>query len=66
MMPHDFSPEQSELGKKTEYDAQYNPGKLFPIPRQGKRDEIGVSSELPFFGFDLWNQTSSSLPKGSK
>lgn len=52
---HDLSPEQSELGKKTEYDSHYNPEKLFPIPRQGKRDEIGVPSKLPFFGFDLWN-----------
>lgn len=49
------TPEQSELGKKTAYDSHYNPGKLFPIPRKEKRDEIGVPSQLPFFGFDLWN-----------
>ena len=48
-------PEQSELGKKTEYDPHYYPDKLFPIPRKGKRDEIGVPDELPFLGFDLWN-----------
>src|SRR3990167_1402700 len=47
--------EQSELGKKTEYDSHYNPEKLFPIPRKDKRDEIGVPDLLPFFGFDLWN-----------
>lgn len=50
-----LEPEQSELGKKSEYDPIYNPDKLFPIPRKGKRDEIGVSKELPFYGFDLWN-----------
>lgn len=49
------APEQSELGKKTEYDPHYNPDKLFPIPRKGKRDEISVPDKLPFFGFDLWN-----------
>ena len=48
-------PEHSELGKKTHYEAQYNPEKLFPIPRKAKRDEIGVGAELPFFGIDIWN-----------
>lgn len=46
----------SELGKKSKYDSTYNPNKLFPIPRQLKRNEIGVNSEnLPFCGYDLWN-----------
>ncbi|OGT66021.1 MAG: NADPH-dependent 7-cyano-7-deazaguanine reductase QueF [Gammaproteobacteria bacterium RIFCSPHIGHO2_12_FULL_45_9] len=49
------TPEQSELGKKAPYDSHYNPDKLFPIPRKAKRDAIGVSDLLPFFGFDLWN-----------
>lgn len=48
-------PEQSELGKKAEYDPHYNPDKLFPIPRQLNRDKIGVSDSLPFFGCDIWN-----------
>ena len=52
---HDSSPEQSDLGKKTEYDSHYHPEKLFPISRQAKRDEIDVPEKLPFFGFDLWN-----------
>lgn len=47
--------EQSELGKKSEYDPHYNPGKLFAIPRKAKRDEIGIGNQLPFHGFDLWN-----------
>lgn len=49
------NPEQSELGKKSAYDTNYNPEKLFPIPRELKREEIGISGSLPFFGFDLWN-----------
>lgn len=49
------TPEHSQLGKKTSYETQYNPDKLFPIPRKEKRDEIGVPEKLPFFGFDLWN-----------
>src|SRR5579872_5813777 len=55
MKKNNFTPEQSELGKTTEYDPHYNPDKLFPIPRKAKRDEIGVPEKLPFFGFDLWN-----------
>lgn len=47
--------EQSELGKKSEYDPFYNPEKLFPIPRKIKRDEIGVPDVLPFYGYDVWN-----------
>lgn len=50
-----LNPEQSELGKKSAYDTNYNPEKLFPIPRKQKREEIGISDNLPFFGFDLWN-----------
>ncbi|MBI2785584.1 MAG: NADPH-dependent 7-cyano-7-deazaguanine reductase QueF [Legionella longbeachae] len=46
----------SELGKKTEYDQSYNPERLYPIPRAGKRKEIGVDpNKLPFLGFDCWN-----------
>lgn len=49
-------PEQSELGRSTEYDAHYNPDRLFAIPRDAKRKEIGVDpKKLPFYGFDCWN-----------
>ncbi|RXZ34006.1 NADPH-dependent 7-cyano-7-deazaguanine reductase QueF [Oxalobacteraceae bacterium CAVE-383] len=44
-----------ELGKKSEYETCYNPQKLFPIPRQEKRREIGISGALPFYGADIWN-----------
>lgn len=50
-----YTPDQSDLGKKTEYDTQYNPDKLFPIPRKLNRDQIKVPEKLPFFGYDLWN-----------
>lgn len=50
------SPEHSPLGKTTVYADRYDPSLLFPIPRQGKRDEIGVAAgPLPFHGVDLWN-----------
>lgn len=46
----------SELGKQTEYDQTYNPDRLYPIPRAGKREEIGIDPNvLPFSGFDCWN-----------
>ncbi|MDF1756872.1 MAG: NADPH-dependent 7-cyano-7-deazaguanine reductase QueF [Legionellaceae bacterium] len=48
--------EGSELGKSTDYDDFYNPGRLYPISRSGKRKEIGVNpNALPFLGFDCWN-----------
>ena len=46
----------SELGKKSDYDAHYNPERLFAIARAGKRAEIGIDpAHLPFYGFDGWN-----------
>lgn len=50
-----LTPDQSELGKKAEYDPHYNPDKLFPIPRKLNRDKIQVPDKLPFYGFDIWN-----------
>jgi 7-cyano-7-deazaguanine reductase len=48
-------PEASPLGKPTSYQAEYAPSLLFPIARQGKRNEIGIAGTLPFFGIDIWN-----------
>lgn len=46
----------TELGKKTDYDQSYNPDRLYPIPRAGKRKEIGINPDSPpFVGFDCWN-----------
>lgn len=59
--------EHSELGKKSLYESTYNPDKLFPIPRAGKRLEIGILSDKPpFYGFDRWNHYEVSWlnPKG--
>lgn len=47
---------ESELGKKSDYSATYNPQHLYPIPRAEKRREIGIDPDcLPFSGFDCWN-----------
>ncbi len=48
------TPEQSELGKSSSYVDQYDAALLFPIARRSKRDEIGLTVTLPFFGADLW------------
>jgi 7-cyano-7-deazaguanine reductase len=49
------NPDASPLGKPTAYRAEYDPSLLFPIPRQQKRNELGISGTLPFFGTDIWN-----------
>jgi 7-cyano-7-deazaguanine reductase len=49
------APEASPLGKSSAYETQYNPGLLFPIARQTKRDELGLHGTLPFYGVDIWN-----------
>lgn len=57
----------SPLGKPTEYRAEYAPALLYPIPRQLKRDELGLRPEaLPFVGEDLWNayEVSWLNPRG--
>jgi 7-cyano-7-deazaguanine reductase len=47
---------ESELGKKSDYESAYNPNRLYPIPRAGKRQEMGINPDkLPFYGFDSWN-----------
>lgn len=51
--PH--HPDASPLGKAVAYAEHYAPELLFPIARQGKRDEIGIApGALPFIGEDLW------------
>jgi len=66
-MSHDPST-LSPLGKATEYRADYAPELLFPIPRQIKRDELGIRGDaLPFVGEDLWNAYEVSwLTPGGK
>jgi 7-cyano-7-deazaguanine reductase len=48
------TPEQSQLGKSSAYIDQYDATLLFPIPRAGKRAEIGLAGAAPFFGADMW------------
>jgi 7-cyano-7-deazaguanine reductase len=48
------TPEQSQLGKASAYIDQYDASLLFPIPRAGKRVEIGIATDAPFFGADMW------------
>ena len=59
-------PEQSQLGKTSAYVDQYDASLLFPIPRAGKRAEIGLSASLPFLGADLWTALELSWlnPRG--
>jgi 7-cyano-7-deazaguanine reductase len=48
------TPEQSQLGKSSAYVDHYDASLLFPIPRAGKRLEIGITGAPSFFGADLW------------
>ncbi|MBO7806979.1 NADPH-dependent 7-cyano-7-deazaguanine reductase QueF [Burkholderia pseudomallei] len=50
-----MNPEHSPLGKATVYADQYDASLLFPIPRAGAREQIGIGAPLPFFGTDIWN-----------
>ena len=49
-----MTPDQSPLGKTTDYVDQYDPSLLFPLPRESKRVEIGITGSVPFLGADLW------------
>jgi 7-cyano-7-deazaguanine reductase len=46
---------ESPLGKKTAYINEYSKELLFPVSRQLKRNDIHLSSNLPFKGIDVWN-----------
>ena len=48
------TPEQSQLGKTSDYPDHYDASLLFPMPRADKRREIGVGDNPPFFGADIW------------
>lgn len=50
------TPEDSLLGREVAYPDQYDPSLLFPIPRQGAREALGLASDaLPFIGHDRWH-----------
>lgn len=46
--------EKSPLGKTSTFINTYTPDLLFAIPRKSKRDELGIGSDLPFTGVDIW------------
>ena len=47
-------PEMSPLGKQAAFVDQYQPDLLYPLPREPKRREIGITGSVPFLGADLW------------
>ncbi|MFW5330773.1 NADPH-dependent 7-cyano-7-deazaguanine reductase QueF [Hydrogenophaga sp. ZJX-1] len=47
-------PEHSLLGKASAYIDQYDASLLFPLPREAKRREIGITGSIPFLGADMW------------
>jgi 7-cyano-7-deazaguanine reductase len=49
-----MTPDHSPLGKPSAYADQYDPSLLFPLPREPKRTEIGITGSVPFLGADLW------------
>lgn len=56
MVIENQSLEKSPLGKPARYETtHYDPTLLFPIARAAKRESIGITDSLPFFGFDIWN-----------
>lgn len=54
-MKNETQLESSPLGKQSSYVNVYAPKLLFPIPRQIKRDELGLKAKMPFIGVDVWN-----------
>lgn len=47
-------PDRTQLGKPTIYTDHYDASLLLPIARAPKRAEIGIATEAPFFGADMW------------
>lgn len=48
------NPDQSQLGKASQYFNHYDASLLFPISRTIKRAELGIFTSPIFFGADLW------------
>ena len=47
--------DKSPLGERSLYPATYSPDLLHSIPRQENRRILGLASEVPFRGVDVWN-----------
>ena len=54
-MTTSYSTADSPLGKPATYLSHYDASLLFSIARQDKRNELGLTGTLPFFGIDIWN-----------
>ena len=56
-VPYENSPllQGLTLGKSSDYISSYAPQLLQPVPRALNRDELGLGTDLPFAGEDLWN-----------
>ncbi len=48
------SVDASPLGQKTAYISSYDASLLFPIARNEPRNTLGISADLPFYGYDMW------------
>jgi len=64
-----FDIHNSDLGKSTEYQLNYDASLLFRIPRAENREKYAIDSAAsPFVGYDVWNcyelsfLTSNGLP----
>ena len=60
------TPEQSQLGRPAPCVTEYDPTLLFPLSRRPKREELGITGTVPFFGADLWTayELSWLTPRG--
>jgi 7-cyano-7-deazaguanine reductase len=54
-MNHNPELKQAPLGKQSRYIEQYDPSCLFAINRDSHREQLAISTPLPFEGYDLWN-----------
>ena len=60
------APEASPLGKAVAYAEHYDPALLFPIPRQGKRAEIGIAeAALPISATPARPARTDSAARGA-
>lgn len=46
--------QKTDLGKPNAYSFNYDPTRLFPVPRANMRALLGINSMLPFSGADYW------------
>lgn len=54
-MINEFQLSDLDLGKKTDYQNNYNPGLLQGVPRGLNREALGCVETQPFSGCDVWH-----------